>query len=448
LNDVKLYDMIDYGNLNGVMSAQWSGKKRMYKSHAWVDQISLPQRLSSAVHRAVVQAEAFWPSIEINAFNNQLRILRAMQEVRLGEEDFQDSSGYGYHDRGREKLERIFAAAFQAEAALVRTQIVSGTHALTIALFALLRPGDTLLFLTGRPYDTLQTVVGSEEEEGSLRQWGINSSYLPQTENGLPDLNALDPDLQPKVVYIQRSAGYSLDRRTLTIAQMRKLIVQVRAIFPEVWVLVDNCYGEFTEDYEPAKAGADLTVGSLIKNPGGGLAPGGGYAAGSHLLIEKMSARLTAPGLGGNLGAVTAKRNLFQGLFVAPALVENALKNAVFAAALFCEMGYKARPLFNEVRGDIVQAVLLEERGKAIRFCQAIQTASPVESYLTLEPDILPGYRDPVIMAAGTFIQGASGELSADAPMREPYAVFLQGGLTLPHALWATCMAALAVGER
>ncbi len=420
----------------------------MQKTYDWIEQISLPLGLSVMARRALSRSASPWSAIEKTSFSNQLRVLKAMQEVRLGEEDFQDSSGYGYHDRGREKLEQVFAAAFQAEAALVRTQLVSGTHALTVALFALLRPGDTLLFLTGKPYDTLQAVIGSRgEEEGSLREWGIESRFLPVSEDGFPELSSLKPELKPKVAYIQRSAGYSLQRKTLTINQMKQLIREVRKLYPETWVLVDNCYGEFTEPVEPTAAGADLAVGSLIKNPGGGLAPSGGYAVGRRELIHKMSARLTAPGLYGSLGAVTAKRNLFQGLFMAPNLVENALKNAVFAAALFNEMGYEVRPRFNDARGDIVQAIVLGDAKMVMRFCQAIQSASPVDSHLMLEPDTLPGYKDPVIMAAGTFYQGASGELSADAPIREPYAAFLQGGLTLPHALWATCRAAQALWE-
>ncbi len=420
----------------------------MSKPCAWIERLSLPRELAGLAQRALSRAAARWPEIEDISFANQLRVLQALQQVRLGEEDFQDSSGYGYNDRGREKLEQAFAAAFQAEAALVRTQMVSGTHALATALFALLRPGDTLLFLTGKPYDTMQAVTGDRgKEEGTLKEWGIRTQFLPLTEEGLPDFGALGAGLKPKLAYIQRSAGYSLERSSLTIAQLEQIIRQVKSIFPKVWVLVDNCYGEFTETEEPAAAGADLTVGSLIKNPGGGLAPGGGYAAGHAELIRKVAARLTAPGLYGDLGATTGKRLLFQGLFMAPVLVENALKNAVFAAALFNEMGYETRPPVDERRGDIVQAIILQEKKKVIRFCQAIQAASPVEPHLTLEPAALPGYLDPVIMAAGTFYQGASGELSADAPMREPYAVFLQGGLTLPHAIWGTSRAAQAVWE-
>lgn len=416
---------------------------------SWLDHLALPAGLLSLIEESLRRSAERWTEIDAIAFGNQLRVLEALQAQKIGEEDFQDSSGYGYHDRGKEKLESAFARAFGGEAALVRTQIVSGTHALALALFGLLRPGELLLCLTGAPYDTLQAVIGSRgEEEGTLKEWGIRFHYHPDDGRGYPDLNALEPSLQPKVAYIQRSAGYDLKRSSLTIDRIRQIATKIRAFYPGTWVVVDNCYGEFVEPSEPLAAGADLVVGSLIKNPGGGVAPCGGYLAGKRDLMHKISARLTAPGLYGNLGALTAKRSLFQGLFLAPNLVANALKNAVFAAALFELLGYEVWPRYDQERGDIVQAISLRSREKVKRFCQAIQNASPVEPHLTLEPGLLPGYADPVIMAAGTFFQGASGELSADAPDREPYAVFLQGGLTLPHAIYATCRAALALWER
>ncbi|MEW5785312.1 MAG: methionine gamma-lyase family protein [Bacillota bacterium] len=415
-------------------------------SEHWIKQSNLPPRLAAAAEEALRLTAGRWETIDQIAFANQRRVLESFQAVRLGEEDFQDSSGYGYHDRGREKLESVFAGALQGETALVRPQIVSGTHALTVALFALLRPGELLLCLTGEPYDTLQSVIGSRgEEEGSLKEWGIGYRYLPCGPNGLPEPSALDPGLEPRVVYIQRSAGYSLHRLSLTEARLEELIGQARRVYPQAWVMVDNCYGEFVEYNEPTAVGADLIVGSLIKNPGGGLAPGGGYAVGREAMIHKVAARLTAPGLYGNLGAVAGKRSLFQGLFMAPSLVSNALKNAVFAAALFELLGYTVRPRYDAPRGDIVQAIILKSPAQVTRFCRAVQAASPVEAHVSPEPGSLPGYPDPVIMAAGTFFQGASGELSADAPLRDPYAVFLQGGLTLPHALWATCRAATAL---
>lgn len=413
---------------------------------AWLKLLALPPGVEKAAGEALRTIAARWRAIDDIAFANQTRVLEAMQAERLGEEDFQDSSGYGYHDRGREKLEAVFARVFQGEAALVRPQICSGTHALALALFGLLRPGDLLLCLTGPPYDTLQAVIGSRgEEEGTLAEWGIRCRYLPVSENGLPDLSGLAGMPAPRVAYIQRSAGYDLNRRTLDLAQIGALVREVHTRFPDCRIMVDNCYGEFVESAEPLAAGADLAVGSLTKNPGGGLAPSGGYITGWRELVHKIASQMTAPGLYEQLGAVTGKRALFQGLFLAPALAANALKNAVFAAALFERLGFEVRPRWDEPRGDIVQAIVLRSKEKLMRFCQAVQAASPVEAYLTLEPGHLPGYADPVVMAAGTFVQGASGEVSADAPLREPYAVFMQGGLTLYHALWATCRAACAL---
>ncbi len=392
------------------------------------------------------EASPLWEAIDHTVFVNQHRVLKALQQERIGEEDFQDSSGYGDHDRGREKLESIYARIFETEAALVRHQIVSGTHALTLALFGLLRPGEELLFVTGKPYDTMQAVVGSKGgEEGTLREWGIAHRYLPLTGTGEPELSQLTPGFKPKVAYIQRSIGYEIDRQALTIPKLKALINAVRSTYPQIQVMVDNCYGEFVETSEPTALGADLAVGSLIKNPGGGLAAGGGYLVGKEELIHKISSRLTAPGLYGNLGAMTGKRNLFQGLFLAPNLVGSALKNAVFAAGLFEKMGYSVKPRYDQPRGDIVQAIILGDRTRLETFCRAIQSSSPVEDYVKPVPAIPPGYDDPVIMAAGTFIQGATSELSADGPLRPPYAAFLQGALTLSHALGATCRAAQAL---
>ncbi|HHX86601.1 MAG TPA: hypothetical protein GX693_00300 [Firmicutes bacterium] len=415
---------------------------------SWLDCFSFPRQLTIWINEALSEAVSYWEAIDQTVLINQHRVLLAMQQERIGEEDFQDSSGYGDHDRGREKLELIYARVFQTETALVRNQIVSGTHALALALFGLLRPGEELLFVTGAPYDTLQAVVGSKgHEEGTLREWGIGYRYLPLTDTGEPDLSKLDPAYKPRVVYIQRSIGYEIGRQALSISKLETLIAAVRSVYPESWVVVDNCYGEFVETREPTAVGADLAVGSLIKNPGGGLASSGGYLAGKEELIYKISSRFTAPGLYSNLGAMASKRSLFQGLFLAPVLVGNALKNGVFAAGLFEKMGYQVKPRFDQIRGDIVQAIILREQAKLELFCRTIQNSSPVEHYVTPVPSTPPGYEDPVIMAAGTFIQGASSELSADGPLRTPYAVFLQGALTLPHALWATCRAAQALFE-
>ncbi len=406
----------------------------------------LPPNLQDPVARSLKRAQKPWEDIDGIVFYNQHRVLEVFQQLRIGEGDFQDSSGYGYGDSGREKLEKAYAAVFGGEAALVRPQIVSGTHALALTLSGLLRPGELLLCLMGPPYDTLQSVIGSRgEETGTLKEWGILHRYADLTPEGYPNIDALERDLQPRIVYVQRSAGYDVKRTSLTNEALGELVKKMRIRYPHAWLVVDNCYGEFAEKSEPLHAGADLIAGSLIKNPGGGLAGSGGYIAGRRDLVRRVAARLTAPGLYGKMGAFAGKRSLFQGLFMAPSLVGNALKNALFAAALFEELGYEVRPRFAEGRGDIVQMILLGSAEKMLRFCQAIQAASPVESYLTLEPGPLPGYDDQVVMAAGTFFQGATGELTADGPLREPYAVFMQGGLTLPHALWATCAAAKAI---
>ncbi|MGI6601537.1 MAG: aminotransferase class I/II-fold pyridoxal phosphate-dependent enzyme [Dethiobacteria bacterium] len=410
--------------------------------------LDLPAELQDMVARSLQRVKKQWSKVDRLQFNNQRRVLKALQKQRISESDFLDSSGYGYADSGREKLEQAYADIFKGEAALVRPQIVSGTHALAVTLFGLLRPGELLLCLTGPPYDTLQAVIGSRgEESGTLAEWGIRHHYVALRDDDYPDLAALEPGLQPRVAYIQRSAGYDLQRSGLTTGEIALLVEEVHARYPEAWVVVDNCYGEFAEEREPLEVGADLIAGSLIKNPGGGLARSGGYVVGRRELVRRIAGRLTAPGLYDSLGSFTEKRSLFQGLFMAPSLVGNALKNALFAAALFEQMGYQVKPRCGEPRTDIVQAIILGRAEKLLRFCQAVQSASPVESYLTLEPGPLPGYEDPVVMAAGTFFQGATSEMTADGPLREPYAVFLQGGLTLPHALWATCAAAKALYE-
>ena len=406
----------------------------------------LPGELRRAAGRALQLVEKQWEEIDGLQFNNQRRVLEALQAQRIDESDFLDSSGYGYSDRGREKMELAFARIFGGEKALVRPQIVSGTHALAVTLFGLLRPGDLLLCLTGPPYDTLQAVIGnSGGESGTLGEWGIHHRYLPLREDGNPDLEALEPQWQPRIAYIQRSAGYDLQRSGLAVGEIARLIEKVRSLYPQALVVVDNCYGEFAEENEPLEAGADIIAGSLIKNPGGGLARSGGYVVGESGLVRQVAGRLTAPGLYDSLGSFVDKRSFFQGLFMAPALVGRAQKNALFAAALFGELGYEVKPRPEEKRTDIVQAIILKSPEKLLRFCRAIQGASPVECYLTPEPGPLPGYTDPVVMAAGTFFQGATSELTADGPMREPYAVFLQGALTLEHALYATCSAAKAL---
>ena len=367
---------------------------------------------------------------------NTLKVLEAMRRLKISDAHFKTSTGYAYGDIGREKLDALFAEIFRAERALVRTQFVSGTHALATALFGILRPNDELVSLTGAPYDTLQTVIGHvHAAKGSLKEFGISYRELPLVD-GKVDVDAIKNFVTPKtkLAMIQRSRGYSM-REPLTIADIEKICAAVKAVNPACVTFVDNCYGEFVETREPCEVGADLAAGSLIKNIGGGLAPTGGYIVGKSDLVELASYRLTAPGMGDELGAsLGTPRLLYQGLFMAPHVTAQALKGAIFAAGIFSKLGYKTRPLPDDIRGDIIQAIELGTADKLIKFCRAIQSFSPVDSFAVPEAWDMPGYEDKVIMAAGTFVQGASIELSADGPLREPFAVYLQGGLTFEHA--------------
>ena len=385
---------------------------------------------------------------EVSEFNT-LKVLNAMRRLKISDAHFKTSTGYAYGDIGREKLDELFAEIFHAETALVRTQFVSGTHALATVLFGVLRPDDELVSLTGAPYDTLQTVIGhTHAAQGSLKEFGISYRELPLV-NGEVDLSAIKNFLSPKtrMALIQRSRGYSL-RKPLTTADIEKICAAVKAVNPNCVTFVDNCYGEFVETREPVEVGADLVAGSLIKNIGGGLAPTGGYIVGKRDLVELASYRLTAPGMGGELGAsLGTPRLLYQGLFTAPHVTAQALKGAIFAAGIFSKLGYKTSPLPEEIRGDIIQAIELGTAERLIKFCRAIQSFSPVDSFAAPEPWDMPGYEDQVIMAAGTFVQGASIELSADAPIRKPFAVYLQGGLTFEHAAIGILGAAQALEE-
>ena len=379
---------------------------------------------------------------------NTRKVLETMRRLKVSDAHFKNSTGYAYGDIGRDKLDEIFAEIFHAEAALVRTQFVSGTHALSAAMSGILRPNDELVSLTGEPYDTLQTVIGhTHESRGSLKEFGINYRELPLVD-GKVNLNAIKNFITSKtrLALIQRSRGYSM-RKSLTIADIERICAAVKAVNPNCATLVDNCYGEFVETREPIEVGADLAVGSLIKNIGGGLAPTGGYIVGKRDLVEQASYRLTAPGLGNELGAsLGTPRLLYQGLFIAPHVTAQALKGAIFSAGIFGKLGYKISPQPEEIRGDIIQAIELGSSEKIIKFCRAIQNFSPVDSFAAPEPWDMPGYEDQVIMAAGTFVQGASIEFSADAPLREPFAVYLQGGLTFEHAAIGILAAAEAVG--
>lgn len=380
---------------------------------------------------------------------NTLKVLQAMRRLKISDAHFKTSTGYAYGDIGREKLDELYAEIFHAQAALVRTQFVSGTHALATALFGILRPGDELISLTGAPYDTLQTVIGhAHEARGSLKEFGIGYRELPLT-GGKVDLPAIKNFLTRKtrMALIQRSRGYSM-RDPLTTSDIEKICAAVKAVNPACVTFVDNCYGEFVEAREPVEVGADIAAGSLIKNIGGGLAPTGGYIVGKKNLVELASYRLTAPGMGNELGAtLTDGRLLYQGLFSAPHVTSQAIKGAIFAAGIFSKLGFKTHPLPDDIRGDIIQAIELGSAQRLINFCRAIQSFSPVDSFAMPEPWDMPGYEDQVIMAAGTFVQGASIELSADAPMREPFAVYLQGGLTFEHAAIGILAAAQALED-
>ena len=374
--------------------------------------------------------------IDCNAETNTLKILDAMRNNRVSESYFHTTSGYAYDDLGRQKLEELYAEVMGTERALVRTQFVSGTHALATVLFGILRPGDHLLSLTGAPYDTMQTVIGyTNPSSGSLKEFGIVYDELPLVNNCV-DIKSIEAKVKSNttMVMIQRSRGYST-RESLMINDIKTICEIVKQCNPNCVCFIDNCYGEFVEALEPTQVGADIMAGSLIKNPGGGLALTGGYIAGKKELVEAASYRLTAPGMGSELGASLANhRSLFQGFFLAPHVVAQALKSAVFAAGLFQELGYRVWPQPEAKRSDIIQAVELGTAEKLIAFCGGIQKFSPVDSYASPEPWDMPGYADQVIMAAGTFVQGASIELSADGPMRPPFNVYLQGGLTFEHA--------------
>ena len=373
---------------------------------------------------------------------NQLKVLHAMQEAKVSSECFNYASGYGYSDFGRDTLEQVYANVFHTEDALVRPQITCGTHALALAPSANLRPGDELLSIAGKPYDTLEEVIGIRPSTGSLAEYGITYRQVDLLQDGSFDYDKIREAIneKTKLVTIQRSKGYQT-RPSFSVDQIGEGIAFVKKIKPELICMVDNCYGEFVEEKEPSDVGADMVVGSLIKNPGGGLAPIGGYIAGRKDLIEQCAYRLTSPGLGKEVGAsLGVMQSFYQGLFLAPTVVAGALKGAVFAANIYEKLGYPVIPNGSEPRHDIIQAVTLGTPEGVIAFCQGIQAAAPVESYVTPVPWAMPGYDSEVIMAAGAFVQGSSIELSADGPIKPPYAVYFQGGLTWEHAKFGILM--------
>lgn len=380
--------------------------------------------------------------IDKTAEINQMKVLKAMQDNRLSDVHFASTTGYGYNDLGRDTLEKVYADVFKTEDALVRPQLISGTHALTIALSGNLRPGDEILSPVGKPYDTLEGVIGITPAKGSLAEYGITYAQVDLLEDGGFDWDGIKASIneRTKLVTIQRSKGYA-SRPTLSVKRIGELIEFVKKIKPEVICMVDNCYGEFVDITEPTQVGADLCVGSLIKNPGGGLAPIGGYIVGKKEYVENASYRLTAPGLGKEVGATLGlNAPLFQGFFLAPQVVSGAIKGAIYAANIYEKLGYPVHPNSSEDRFDIIQAVTLNSPEAVIAFCKGVQAAAPVDSYVTPEPWAMPGYTCDVIMAAGAFVQGSSIELSADAPIKPPYTVFFQGGLTWHHAKFGILM--------
>lgn len=382
--------------------------------------------------------------VDANVETNQFRVLKSFQENRVSDSHFNPSTGYGYDDIGRDTLEKIYAEVLGGEAGLVRPQIISGTHAISIALFGVLRPGDELLYITGKPYDTLEEIVGIRGSGvGSLKEYNIGYKTIDLKNNRGIDWEAVSNAITPstKMIGIQRSKGYAT-RPSFTIEEIKEMIRFVKEIKPDVVVFVDNCYGEFVELEEPCHVGADLMAGSLIKNPGGGIAKTGGYIVGKKELVEACSYRMTSPGIGAEAGAsLYSLQEMYQGFFLAPHVVGQALKGAMFTAAFLEELGMNTSPSWDSHRTDLIQSVQFDDKEKMIAFCQAIQYASPVNSHVTPYANYMPGYEDDVIMAAGTFIQGASIELTADGPIRAPYVAYVQGGLTYSHVKIAVCSA-------
>lgn len=401
--------------------------------------------------RAQKKIQSRFDEIDSTAEINTRRVMEAFQGKRVSDACFAGTTGYGYDDLGRETLDKIYADVFGTESALVRINFVNGTHALTAAMFALAKPGDTILSVTGLPYDTLRTAIGIEGDSyGSLKFYGINYGQVDLAADGGPDYEEIaKAAAAPEVsaVMIQRSRGYG-DRRALTVDEIGRICRTVKAANPSAKVMVDNCYGEFTETLEPGHVGADIVAGSLIKNPGGGLAPTGGYIAGKAELVERAAMRLTTPGIGGECGPTLGNsRLLFQGLFMAPHIVAQALKTAVFCSAMMAELGIETSPGVDEKRSDIIQMIRLGSAENMRRFCLGIQAGAPVDSFVTPEPWPMPGYNCPVIMAAGSFIQGSSIELSADGPVKEPYIAYMQGGLTYESGKLGIMMAVTAMLE-
>lgn len=410
--------------------------KKMYKK------LNIDDRVIALSNKIEEKLRNRFLDIDRISEHNQIKVLNAMNSAKLSDTDFDVSTGYGYNDMAREKLEKVYSNVFNTQAALVRPNLISGTHALAVALFSMLRPNDELLSPVGAPYDTLEQVIGIREAEGSLKEYGISYRQVELLEDSRFDYAEIEKAINEntKVVTIQRSKGYST-RKSFSVEEIGKLISFIKKVKPSVICMVDNCYGEFVEKLEPTDVGADLMVGSLIKNPGGGLAPIGGYIVGKENLVNGAAYRLSAPGLGIEVGAsLGIAKAMLQGLFLAPSVVGSALKTAIFAANMYEELGFKVVPNSSEARADIIQSVVLGEERLLLAFCKGIQKASPVDSHVVPIGAYMPGYEDDVVMAAGTFIQGASIELSADGPIRPPYAVYFQGGITWFHGKYGIMM--------
>ena len=420
--------------------------KKMY-----CEQLGISEKVYDYSENIIAGLKERFEKIDETAEYNQMKVINAMQKNHVAEMHLNGTSGYGYNDDGRDTLEQVYADIFKAEAALVRPQIICGTHALNIALSSNLRPGDELLSPVGKPYDTMDEIIGIRPSKGSLAEYGVSYRQVDLLADGSFDYENIKKAIneKTKLVTIQRSKGYA-SRPTLSVERIGELISFIKEIKPDVICMVDNCYGEFVERIEPTEVGADMIVGSLIKNPGGGLAPCGGYIAGTKECVEQAAYRLSSPGLGKEVGATIGgvNKEFYQGLFLAPTVVAGALKGAIFAANAYEKLGFKVVPDGKEERYDIIQAVELRSAKGLIAFCKGIQAAAPVDSFVTPEPWAMPGYDDDVIMAAGAFVQGSSIELSADGPIKPPYAVYFQGGLTWYHAKLGILMSLQKLKER
>ncbi|MEK5333812.1 methionine gamma-lyase family protein [Lysinibacillus sp. FSL W8-0992] len=412
-----------------------------FTTHLTAETLTLAEKIEEKVR-------PYHTKVENMAFINQQKVLSAFRAHQVSDFHLHPSNGYGYDDEGRDNLERVYAQVFGAEAAIVRPQIISGTHAITLSLFGVLRPGDELLYISGQPYDTLQSIVdGGDKDTGSLKDYKIGYRHVDLIDNKEIDWTAVAAAITPntKMIAIQRSKGYAT-RPSFTISQIAKMCEKVRELAPNAVIFVDNCYGEFVEAQEPTEVGADLMAGSLIKNPGGGLAKIGGYIAGRADLVEKCAYRMTSPGIGAEAGAtLNTLGDFYQGFFLAPHVVSQALKGAIFTAAMLEGIGMNTFPSYHAERTDLIQSVSFKTAEQMIAFCREIQANSPINAHYAPEPAYMPGYEDDVIMAAGTFIQGSSIELTADGPIRPPYTAFIQGGLTYEHVKFAICSAVQSI---